>query len=79
MTTLVAFDIASNIPFYRQIYDGYRSAILAGRLRPGERLPSTRALAAERLRAAFTDVAVAAEDRDLACDHDVERAVEPVD
>ena len=31
----------------RQVYDGLREAILAGRLRPGERLPSTRTLAAE--------------------------------
>ena len=38
---------ASPVPLYRQIYDGYRTAILAGRLRPGQRLPSTRALAAE--------------------------------
>src|SRR5262245_7733642 len=34
-------------PLYRQIYDGYRMAVLSGRLRPGQRLPSTRALAAE--------------------------------
>ena len=34
-------------PLYRQIYDGYRAAILSGRLRPGQKLPSTRALAAE--------------------------------
>src|SRR5262245_26200744 len=34
-------------PLYRQIYDAYREAILSGRLRPGQRLPSTRALAAE--------------------------------
>lgn len=34
-------------PLYRQVYDGLREAILAGRLRPGERLPSTRTLAAE--------------------------------
>src|SRR5688572_13198101 len=37
----------SEAPYYRQIYDGYRDAILTGRLRPGERLPSTRAVAAE--------------------------------
>jgi len=47
MTTLVTFDNRSSIPFYKQIYDGYRAAILSGRLRPGERLPSTRALATE--------------------------------
>jgi GntR family transcriptional regulator/MocR family aminotransferase len=34
-------------PLYRQIYEGYREAILELRLRPGQRLPSTRALAAE--------------------------------
>ena len=38
-----------------------------------------RALAAQRLRAAFADVAVAAHDRDFAGDHDVERAIESVD
>ncbi|MEK9754035.1 MAG: winged helix-turn-helix domain-containing protein, partial [Rhodospirillaceae bacterium] len=34
-------------PAYRQIYDQIRLAILAGRLRPGSRLPSSRGLAAE--------------------------------
>ncbi|HEX7828943.1 MAG TPA: PLP-dependent aminotransferase family protein, partial [Thermoanaerobaculia bacterium] len=46
MTTF-PFAPDSATPYYRQIYDGYRAAILAGRLRPGERLPSTRALATE--------------------------------
>lgn len=46
MTTF-AFDRRSATPYYQQIYDGYRNAILSGQLRPGERLPSTRALAAE--------------------------------
>ncbi|MDP9190398.1 MAG: PLP-dependent aminotransferase family protein [Acidobacteriota bacterium] len=46
MTTF-QFDPRSATPYYRQIYDGYRTAILTGLLRPGERLPSTRALAAE--------------------------------
>jgi GntR family transcriptional regulator / MocR family aminotransferase len=41
------FERRSNIPFYKQIYDGYREAILGGRLRPGQRLQSTRALATE--------------------------------
>ena len=45
MTTF-HFDRHSGGPYYKQIYDGYRGAILTGRLRPGERLPSTRALAA---------------------------------
>jgi GntR family transcriptional regulator/MocR family aminotransferase len=34
-------------PLHRQVYDGYRDAILDGRLRPGQRLPSTRTLAQE--------------------------------
>jgi len=32
-------------PLHRQLYDGYRDAILDGRLHPGQRLPSTRMLA----------------------------------
>ncbi len=43
----VPFVRPSAVPLYRQIYDAYRSAILTGRLRPGQRLPSTRALADE--------------------------------
>ena len=34
-------------PLHRQLYDGVRDAILDGRLRPGQRLPSTRTLAAD--------------------------------
>ncbi len=41
------FERKSAIPFYKQIYDGYRNAILGGQLRPGQRLQSTRALATE--------------------------------
>ena len=47
LTPWIAFDRRSVVPYYRQIYDSFRSAILAGRLRPGQRLPSTRGLAAE--------------------------------
>jgi GntR family transcriptional regulator / MocR family aminotransferase len=43
----IPFDRASGVPFYRQIYEGYRRAIVSGLLRPGQRLPSTRALATE--------------------------------
>lgn len=32
---------------YRQVYDGYRKAIVDGNLRPGQRIPSTRVLATE--------------------------------
>jgi len=44
---VIAVDRRSPRPLHRQIYEGYRDAIVAGRLRPGQRLPSTRALAAE--------------------------------
>ena len=44
---VVAIDRSSSRPLHRQIYDGFRSAILDGRLRPAQRIPSTRVLAAE--------------------------------
>jgi GntR family transcriptional regulator/MocR family aminotransferase len=47
IVAVVAIDRRSRTPLYRQIYTGYREAILARRLRSGERLPSTRALARE--------------------------------
>lgn len=34
-------------PLHRQIYDGYREAIVRGNLRSGQQIPSTRTLAAE--------------------------------
>jgi len=34
-------------PLYRQLYDWFRRAIIAGQMRPGQRVPSTRGLAAE--------------------------------
>lgn len=43
----LAFDRRATASFYKQIYQGYRDAILQARLRPGQRLPSTRALARE--------------------------------
>lgn len=44
---LVPLDPTAARPLHRQVYDGLREAILAGRLLPGTRLPSTRALAAD--------------------------------
>ncbi|HTE49921.1 MAG TPA: PLP-dependent aminotransferase family protein [Kofleriaceae bacterium] len=44
---IVALDRRLARPLHRQLYDGYREAILDGRLRPGHRLPSTRTLAQE--------------------------------
>ncbi len=45
--SVLAVDRSSARPLYRQIYDGYRDAIVARRLRGGERIPSSRSLAAE--------------------------------
>jgi GntR family transcriptional regulator/MocR family aminotransferase len=44
---LLALDRAAAKPLYRQLYEGFREAILAGSLGAGQRLPSTRGLAAE--------------------------------
>ena len=48
MTTLhLSVDRNVGVPIHRQIYDGVRVAILEGRIRPGQRLPSSRGLAAD--------------------------------
>jgi GntR family transcriptional regulator/MocR family aminotransferase len=44
---LLPLDPAATRPLHRQLYDGLRESILAGRFLPGARLPSTRALAAD--------------------------------
>ncbi len=43
----LVLDGTTGVPLHRQVYDGLRGAILAGRLVAGTRLPSTRALATE--------------------------------
>jgi GntR family transcriptional regulator/MocR family aminotransferase len=43
----VAIDRAAGKPLYRQLYEAYREAVVERRLRGGQRLPSTRTLAAE--------------------------------
>lgn len=43
----VTVDRGLSAPLHRQLYDGLRGAVLSGRLAPGARLPSTRALASE--------------------------------
>jgi GntR family transcriptional regulator/MocR family aminotransferase len=43
----VALDHRAKTPKYRQLYDWFRRAITDGQMRPGQRLPSTRSLAAE--------------------------------
>jgi len=40
-------DRTTGVPIFRQISDGLRRAILDGRLRPGQRIPSTRGLATD--------------------------------
>jgi GntR family transcriptional regulator len=42
-----ALDPKSGVPIYRQIQDQIRFGIASGRLRPGEQLPTVRALAVE--------------------------------
>ena len=43
----IALDSSRKIPMYRQLYEWFRQAILVGQLRPGQRVPSTRSLAAD--------------------------------
>ena len=43
----ISLESSSGAPYYRQLYDGVRRAILSGLLPAGTRLPSTRTLAAE--------------------------------
>ncbi len=45
--TSLQLDRGSSIPLHRQLYEELRAAVLAGRLSPGARLPSTRTLAGE--------------------------------
>ena len=40
-------DPTATEPFHRQIYDRVRDAIMGGLLKPGDRIPSARALAME--------------------------------
>src|ERR1700722_6167849 len=44
---LIPLDSNGKIPIYRQLYEWFRRAILSGQLKPGQRVPSTRNLAAE--------------------------------
>src|SRR5215472_8414420 len=43
----IALDSGRKSPIYRQLYEWFRQAIVAGQLRPGQRVPSTRSLATE--------------------------------
>ena len=44
---LIAVDRKTSRPLHKQVYDAYRAAMVDGRLRPGQRIPSTRVLASE--------------------------------
>ena len=43
----IMLDRRNKSPIYRQLYDWFRSAVIEGRMRPGQRVPSTRSIAAE--------------------------------
>jgi GntR family transcriptional regulator/MocR family aminotransferase len=43
----IALAYRTKTPIYRQLYDWFRKAIIDGQIRPGQRVPSTRGLAAE--------------------------------
>src|SRR5215471_5783847 len=43
----IALDPRAKAPLYLQLYDWFRGAIIAGQMRPGQRVPSTRILATE--------------------------------
>src|SRR5215468_6533976 len=45
MSVPFALDRTSDVPLHRQIYEAWRTGILSGRFRSGERVPSTRAVA----------------------------------
>jgi GntR family transcriptional regulator/MocR family aminotransferase len=44
---IIEFTGSDDAPMYRQLYEGFRKAIVDGRIRPGQRVPSTRVLAVE--------------------------------
>jgi GntR family transcriptional regulator/MocR family aminotransferase len=43
----IRLESGTTAPLYRQLYTWFRTAILSGLIRPGQRIPSTRTLAAE--------------------------------
>src|SRR6185503_3835203 len=45
MDLVITFDPRSALPLHRQLYEELRRSILSGRLLPGQRIPSTRAMA----------------------------------
>src|SRR5258708_23232355 len=47
VSPIIAIDRNAGMPLHRQVYDGYREAILRGDLAPGQKIPSSRELASE--------------------------------
>ena len=47
VSPVIAIDRDEDKPLHRQVYDGYREAILRGDLVPGQKIPSSRELACE--------------------------------
>lgn len=47
ISPLIVIDRNSGVPLHKQIYDGYRDAILRGDLHPGQQIPSSRILTTE--------------------------------
>ncbi|NQU76931.1 MAG: GntR family transcriptional regulator [Planctomycetes bacterium] len=47
MNDTLHIDFGSDVPAYRQIIDGLRAMLVAGVLKPGQRLPPVRQLAAD--------------------------------
>lgn len=47
MTISFKLDLKSGVPFYRQIIDQVKSAIVTGVIAPGDRLPTVRQLAVD--------------------------------
>ena len=47
MPLIISIDLKSGVPFYRQIIDQVKTAIAAGRVEPGDRLPTVRQLAVD--------------------------------
>jgi len=47
ISPIIPIDRESGVPLHKQIYDGYRGAILGGDLRPGQQITSSRTFASE--------------------------------
>ena len=47
VSAIVIADRSVEVPLHRQVYQGFRAAILSGKLRPGQMVPSSREFAAD--------------------------------